>query len=246
MNLQLRLQNFEGPLDLLLHLIERDELDIYDIPIAQITDQYLEYLADIDSVDLDRAAEFLVMAATLCEIKAKMLLPREERAPAADGETTVEPADPRAELVARLLEYSRFKQASQALAQLAAQRGLQFPGPGALIETPPGKPLGDVDLDRLLAAFTALLKRRGPLPEREIVPESVSVQARIAELEQRLAESPSGRLRFSALFPPGAPRLLIVVTFLALLELIRARKVRVWQAEVLGEIELEARQGGDA
>lgn len=246
MSLQLKLQNFEGPLDLLLHLIERDELDIYDIPIAEITEQYLGYLADIDSVDLDRAAEFLVMAATLCEIKAKMLLPREQQPAPAAGETLEDPLDPRAELVARLLEYSRFKQASQALADLAARRGLQFPPQGEPVEPPGGKPLGDADLDRLIAAFAALLKRRGPLPAREIEPETVSVQSRMAELEELLAESPAGRLRFSALFPPDAPGALIVVTFLALLELIRWRKIRVWQAEALGEIELQARLEGEA
>lgn len=238
-NLHLRLDNFEGPLDLLLHLIEQDELDIYDIPIGRVTEQYLEYLADLDAVDIDRAGEFLVMAATLCQIKARMLLPR----PVVEDETSLvpglEPGDPREELVLRLLEYSRFRQAAGLLDDLAAMRSEAVARwqEGIVPELPPVEqsPGGTATVQDLIAAWNAMLERRRPPPVREITREPVTVAECMDRIRMAIAEQPSG-MTFQQLFPPEATRQELVATFLALLELLRLHEAQVWQEGPLGDI----------
>lgn len=240
-NLHLRLDNFEGPLDLLLHLIEQDELDIYDIPIGRVTEQYLRYLDDIDLVDIDRAGEFLVMAATLCQIKARMLLPRpvvETETPLVPG---IEPGDPREELVLRLLEYSRFRQAAGLLEALAATQSGAFPrwqegtGPELPpVETSPG---GSATMADLLHAWQALLERRRPPPVRKIAREPVTVAECMDRIRRRMTDSPSG-ITFQQLFDEGADRQELVATFLAVLELLRLHEISAWQDGPLGDIYL--------
>lgn len=240
-NLHLRLENFEGPLDLLLHLIEKDEIDIYDIPIGRVTEQYLQYLADIDSVDIDRAGEFLVMAATLCQIKARMLLPRPVVETEESAVPGMEPGDPREELVLRLLEYSRFRQAAGLLDSLAADRSAAFSRwqEGSAPELPPleSSPGGTATLQDLLDAWQALLERRRSPPVREIAREPVTVAECMETIRQALAEQPTG-LKFPDLFPPDATRHELVATFLALLELLRLHEVSVYQEGPLGDIYL--------
>jgi segregation and condensation protein A len=234
----IRLAVFEGPLDLLLHLIRTHKLDIRDIPIALVTEQYLEYLALMETLDLDIAGEFLVMAATLMEIKSRMLLPRPE--PLAGDE---EGQDPRAELVARLLEYERFQQVAEQLQELASETGKTFTrsvveeweGAVPLVELRPG------DL------LEALRRMRGEEENGEgngqnaplrIRRQAVNLQQRITEILRRVRSS-SGPLPFRELiFRSGRrlPRLEVLVTFLALLELVRRGDVSAWQQGACGEI----------
>jgi len=211
---QVKLQMFEGPLDLLLHLIREHQLDILDIPIATITEEYLRALALMQELDLEVAGEFLVMAATLIHIKSRMLLPPEE---VPEAEETEE-ADPRAELVDRLLEYKRFKEAAQTFGVLEGEQLLLHrrgaPAPALEVEGPLEIPLLD-----LLKALRAVLRRAPADGAVAIPPEELNVGQRLVLLVDRLAaESP---LPFERLFEPGARRLEIIVTFLALLEALR-------------------------
>lgn len=229
MTLRITLPAFEGPLDLLLHLIKEHHLDIFDIPMAQITEGYLRYLSLMEELDLEGAGEYLLMAATLVHIKSQMLLP-EPAEPAAPDE---QPEDPRAELVHRLLEYQRFKEAAANLGaweadqQLVHRRG----APSELLEVE--GPLS-LTLPELLRAFQQVLQRAAPGPVLEITPEQLKVAPRMVALLDRLArESP---VTFLSLFPAGAPRAELIVTFLALLELLRRGLARARQAEPLGDI----------
>lgn len=231
---RVHLHNFDGPLDLLLFLIKQRELDIYDIPIAEVTAQYLEYLADIETVDLDLASDFLVMAATLLEIKAKMLLPKPPKA--------VEPVeeeagpDPRAELVERLLEYSRFKGASGFLRDLEAEQGARFFRPAV----EPGERkdeallLKGVTLQDLMEAFRELLREEEE-NWQEVPRQEIPLREKIREINWRLIRARDG-ITFRELVSRGISRLEVVVTFLALLELIRTRRVLVSQDSVFGDI----------
>ncbi|HSB81218.1 MAG TPA: segregation/condensation protein A [Candidatus Methylomirabilis sp.] len=229
MTFQVKLDMFEGPLDLLLHLIREHQLDILDIPMARITDEYLRTLALMQELDLDVAGEFLVMAATLIHIKSKMLLPPEETT---EGEE-VEEEDPRAELVTRLLEYKKFKEAAQTLGLLEAEQLLlhRRGAPAADLEVE--GPL-QVSMFELLRAFREILQRPDVPRSIEITPEELSVGQRIVVLLDRLAaESP---LEFAQLFSDTHRRVEIIVTFLALLELLRRRLATARQAEALGPI----------
>ncbi len=230
MNFQIKLDMFEGPLDLLLHLIREHQLDILDIPIASITEEYLRYLAVMQELDLDVAGEYLLMAATLIHIKSKMLLPPEETM---EGEEA-EPEDPRAELVSRLLEYRRFKEAAQTLGLLESETQLLHPRGAPAMEFEVEGPL-EVSMIELLRAFRDILTRaETTATPLEITPEELNVGQRIVTLVDRLAgESP---LEFSRLFADDTRRVEIVVTFLALLELLRRGLATVRQAEVLGPI----------
>ncbi|HWP34418.1 MAG TPA: segregation/condensation protein A, partial [Thermodesulfobacteriota bacterium] len=246
--LTLRVAGFEGPLDLLLHLIRSQQLDIRDIPIALVTEQYLACLELMRELDLDLAGEWLVMAATLLHIKSKMLLPEE---PAAAGEEAE--ADPREALVQRLLEYERYKQAAAALAgrELLGRDVFTRAEAGAELADPDvagdgTRPLEPVSLFDLLSAFARVLAARPRPAVHEVRVERVTVADKIAELLDRLAARAS--LAFDELVAPAATRLEIVVTFLAVLELVRLRVVRVYQAGPFGPIRLFAagRPAGDA
>ncbi|OTA41328.1 MAG: hypothetical protein A6D92_07685 [Symbiobacterium thermophilum] len=227
------LANFEGPLDLLLHLIRREEMNIYDIPIARITEQYLAAIQDLADLDLDRASEFLVMAATLLRIKSQMLLPKPPRPPA-DGEAAEEPEeDPRAALVQQLVTYSRFKEAAEFLREREREM-LRVYTRGLFLEQPAGPPaLEGIDLADLVRAFQEVLREEWNW--REVPRAEIPLREKIREIRFRVARSPGG-IRFRDLFTRGCSRLEVVVTFLALLELMRRREVKVVQRELFGEI----------
>lgn len=229
---RVRLDMFEGPLDLLLHLIRRDEMNIYDIPIAQITEQYLEIIRDLSHVDLDRASEFLVMAATLVGIKARMLLPKPpklvvEEDPAVAGE------DPRAELVRQLVAYSHYKQVAGEL-KLKEQEMARVYTRGKFLEEPAGpRPLEGLTLQDLVKAFREVLREEWNW--REVPREEIPLREKIREINFRISRSPSG-VRFRDLFTRGGSRLEVVVTFLALLELMRQRRAVAVQDGIFGDI----------
>jgi segregation and condensation protein A len=229
MTYQIKLEMFEGPLDLLLHLTREHEIDILDIPISKITEEYLRYLALMQELDLDVAGEFLLMAATLIHIKSKMLLPPEE---GAEGEPAEE-EDPRAELVDRLLQYKKFKESAQTLGLLEAEQARLHRRGGPSIDLMVEGPLA-VSLLDLLRAFRDVLRRADVPALLEITPEELNVGQRIVLLLDRLAgESP---LEFSRLFEGSVRRTEIIVTFLALLELLRRRLATARQAELMGPI----------
>lgn len=226
------LANFEGPLDLLLHLIRREEMNIYDIPIARITEQYLAAIQDLADLDLDRASEFLVMAATLLRIKSQMLLPKPPRI-TAEEEEPAEEEDLRAALVRQLVAYSRFKEAAELLREREREM-LRVYTRGLFVEEPAGPPaLEGIDLADLVRAFQEILKEEWNW--REVPREEIPLREKIREIRFRLARA-AGGVRFRDLFSRGGSRLEVVVTFLALLELMRQRQVRVVQRELFGEI----------
>ena len=229
MSYQVKLEMFEGPLDLLLHLIREHQLNILDIPIAKITEEYLRYLALMQELDLDVAGEFLLMAATLIHIKSKMLLPPDE---AVEGEG-IEEEDPRAELVDRLLEYKKFKEAAQTLSVLEAEQTLLHRRGAPAIALEVEGPLS-VSLFELLRAFREVLRRADVPAPLEITLEELNVGQRIVILLDRLrAESP---IEFTGLFAGTSRRAEIIVTFLALLELLRRRLATARQAEPMAPI----------
>ena len=229
MSFQIKLDMFEGPLDLLLHLIREHQLDILDIPIAAITEEYLRYLAAMHELDLDVAGEYLLMAATLIHIKSKMLLPPDEMAEGEEGEEE----DPRAELVSRLLEYKKFKEAAQTLGLLESEAQLLHRRGAPAMEFEVEGPL-QVSMVELLRAFRDILMRAETPTPLEITPEELNVGQRIVNLVDRLAaESP---LEFTRLFSVGARRVEVIVTFLALLELLRRGLASVRQSEAMGPI----------
>jgi segregation and condensation protein A len=227
-----KLEVFEGPLDLLLHLIKRNEVQIADIPIALITDQYLATLEQLPELNLDGAGEYLVMAATLMLIKSRLLLPAE---PGADGEVE---EDPRAELVQQLLEYQRYREAAERLVDRPVLERDVFRGGGERLGggsiATDGPPVRDASLGDLLSALREVLARAAtPLPHDIFRPGLT-----VGECAQRiLARFALGDgVDFAAFFQPGAERDEIIVTFLALLELIRLRVVRAGQTERFGRI----------
>jgi segregation and condensation protein A len=229
MTFQVKLGVFEGPLDLLLHLIREHQLDILDIPIATITDEYLRYLALMQELDLDVAGEFLLMAATLIHIKSKMLLPPDETA---DGDEA-EPEDPRAELVSRLLEYKRFKEAAQTLGVLESESAYLHRRGAPAMEMEVEGPL-QVSMVELLRALRDVLSRTEKAAPLEITPEEINVGQRIVMLIDRLAaESP---IEFGQLFGQATRRVEVIVTFLALLEILRRRLASARQSEAMGPI----------
>jgi segregation and condensation protein A len=243
--LSLELPHFEGPLDLLLHLCQKHELDILQIPIAFVTGKYLEYLAVMQLMHLDIAAEYLVMAATLAHIKSKMLLPApppgQEDEASADDET-----DPREALIRRLLEYQKYKQAGEQLAARgvagrdvflrgAPAQGLADPGPGA--PAPGQAPLAEIPLYSLVEAFQRVLDRSKVKLSHDVVADRISITDRIGELADVLARRK--RATFEDLFEGMTTRFDLVITFLALLEMTRLRMTRLFQTEALGPLYVE-------
>lgn len=236
MSYNIKLEAFEGPLDLLLHLIEKQELDIHDIPIAQITEQYLAYLRAMEQLDLGIASEFLVMGATLLSIKAKMLLPR----PSIKEEEADIAGDPRDELVAKLLEYQKYKAIVQELKEKELTQHQVFYHPfdfnGFLAGLEPLNPLNNVSPWDLLAVYKEALEAAAvPEPVHEITQETVTVGTQMEYLLEALQHTPDG-LEFSDLLPSKASVSRIVVTFLALLELLRLGHVEVFQQTSFGRI----------
>jgi segregation and condensation protein A len=233
-----RLTAFEGPLDLLVHLIRTNEVNVYDIPITLITEQYLDYIRLMEELDLDVAGEFLVMASTLIHIKSRMLLPRPD--PSQDDEPG---EDPREALVRRLLEHQKFKAAAGLLHDRELLRGAQFTrGDGSVAGAAgdPYEPELEVDLFSLLAAFRGVLERASRRPPMVLPPNHISMEVRIQQLLGRLSETEA--CGFEDLFSDGdGSRSFLIVTFLAILELIRLKLIRVFQSGSFGPIRVYKR-----
>jgi segregation and condensation protein A len=224
-----KLPIFEGPLDLLLHLIKRNEVSVTDIPIATITDQYLAMLEELPELNLDGAGEYLVMAATLVFIKSRILLPATE-----DDEPE---EDPRAELVQQLVEYQRFREVAVALGERPVLARDVFAAPGEPVDPPApgeGPPVRDASLGDLLTALRDVLKRLKPPLVHEVGRQEFTVREAVEDILARFALAEE--VEFASLFAADVDRSAVIVTFLALLELIRLRVVRARQPERFGPI----------
>lgn len=227
---RVNLDIFAGPLDLLLYLVRKEEVDIYDIPIARITDQYIHYIEVLKSFNIDLAGDFLVMAATLMQIKSAMLLPKADLEQPGDEDFT----DPRAELIRQLLEYKKYKDAANLLSGAAEEQELRFPRPGTIIEQfrPVGEPQIDIEqvsVWDLLAAFDLIMAATGSTANiRHIIDETPIDLYQIEILHRLQTEGP---MRFERIFESRPNRVVMLGLFLALLELIRGKLVWVEQAE---------------
>ena len=234
MDYQVNLDVFRGPLDLLLFLVKRNEVDICDIPIARVAEQFLDYLRVMEFIDVEHAGDFLVMAATLMEIKSKMLLPRSD----SDEE---EGADPRLELVRQLIEYKKFKDAAgllEAQAERQLSRLPRAPMEAVNLVDPAQQPLRQVELWDLVSAFGRLMRETLALQPQQIVVDQTPVQVYMNMILERLERE--RRLPFSALFTPPYERGRLVGMFLAILELARMRRVAAEQEQAFGEIWMTA------
>lgn len=234
---EIHLDNFDGPLDLLLHLIDKNKMDIYDIPIAVITEQYLQFLDEAREMDLEIASEFLLIAATLLSIKAKMLLPKRRNA---DGEV-VEEEDPRAELVQRLVEYRFYKETAELLQQKEPKEAMYMLKPqdidkltGALDQ---GNPLEDVTLEQLMQAFAQVMEQL-ELPEEKhelvLSKEEYLVEDSMADIRNRLQQENS--IAFTTLFGHHDSKRKVITVFMALLELCRLGELSFQQQENFGPL----------
>ncbi|PYL13573.1 MAG: chromosome segregation protein ScpA [Verrucomicrobia bacterium] len=232
---KVKLEVFEGPLDLLLYLIKQDEIDIYDISIERITRQYLEYLQAFKELNIEIAGEFIVMAANLIYLKSRSLLPVDQQPPEEDAQED----DPRWDLIRQLIEYKKFKEAAAELHQRALERERIFAreeGPSPLQDS---LRLGEVGIFQLINAFQTVIKRVEAREDvQEIFGERFSVSEKIDAILQRVAVG--APIRFSDLFGAVVSRVEVVVTFLALLELIRLKQVRAVQKNIFAEIEIAA------
>ncbi|MEP6685630.1 MAG: segregation/condensation protein A [Verrucomicrobiota bacterium] len=237
---KVKLEIFEGPLDLLLYLIKRDELDIYDISLERITRQYLEYLQAFKELNIDVAGEFVVMAANLIYLKSRSLLPVDQQPPEEDAEDD----DPRWDLIRQLIEYKKFKEAAAQLHGRALEQEQIFARVGDRSAVAPDAPLrlGEVGIFQLINAFQTVLKRVAARENlQDIFGEHFTVSDKIEWILQRVSEGVA--LRFSELFETVASRVEIVVTFLALLELIRLKQVRTTQNNPFDEIGIVSATG---
>ncbi|MEI6084071.1 MAG: segregation/condensation protein A [Verrucomicrobiota bacterium] len=231
---KVKLEVFEGPLDLLLYLIKKEEVDIYDIPIERITNQYMEYLSLMKLLNLEVAGEFLVMAATLMYIKSRMLLPVDQQVTDAEAE---EGEDPRWELIRQLVEYKKFKDAAAQLGQREEEQSNIFvrSGDTSLAVDAKDAPLAEVSIFDLINAFNSVLKKANAREDfREIIEEKFTVSDKIEEILYTLRDK--SELIFNDLFAQAQSRTEVVVTFLALLELIRLKRLKVQQLAAFGEI----------
>ncbi len=230
--LEVFLEAFEGPLDLLLYLIRKQNIDVLDIPVAEITRQYMGYVELMQSVRLELAAEYLVMAAMLAEIKSRMLLPR-------SSEAEAEEDDPRAELIRRLQEYERYKAAAEGIDELTrVGRDLTVPR----LEAPEArarKLLPDVSLEELLLSMAEVLRRADMFESHQVTREALSTRERMSEVLERLKGG--AFVPFVTLFTAEEGRLGVVVTFMAVLELIKESLVELVQNEAYGPIHVRAR-----
>ena len=236
MTTRVQLEIFEGPLDLLLHLIKKNEVSITDIPIATITEQYLATLEVMQTFNLDVAGEFLVMAATLIHIKSRMLLPMAD-----DEDDEEEGTDPREELVRRLLEYQRFKDAADQLERRELLTRDVFVRSVAPIEAIPAPGFRDVSVFELLTALKRVLDRLPKDIAHEVMLEKITVREKMTLLLDQLRTQ--GKILFESLFAEVTTRMEVVVTFLAMLELVKVRAIRIFQEEATGPIRIEAIAG---
>ena len=231
--LKVVLSSFQGPLDLLLYLIRKQNIDVLDIPMVKITEQYLHYIAQMEAYQFDLAAEYLLMAAMLIEIKSRLLLPRPE-------EVEDEEADPRAELVRRLLAYEQMKLAAQGLDALP-RAGRDFAWAYLPLDIAVEVKLPEVYVADLTQAWLGILSRAKHTRSHEVVRETISVRAQMTAILRRLNES--GISKFSDLFKPEQGATYVVVNFIALLELAKEGLVRIVQPENYGEIEISLKDG---
>ena len=235
--LNIKLPAYEGPLDLLLDLIQKNEMDIRDIQVSVIAQQYLDYLHQMRDLNLEIAGEFLVMAATLLYIKSKMLLPVDEEEKEEEG------PDPRAVLIEKLLEYQAFKQAAQELGVLETERGKAFARQISdyyLEELNPedaGIDTFSANLYDLMQAFHQVLSKASKEIVHQVFEETVSIEEKMEEIKQRLHTE--GKFSFFSLFPKPWTRNELIATFLAMLEITRMKLARVFQDQVFGEIVIE-------
>ena len=229
------LDNFEGPLDLLLYFIQRDKIDIYDIPIAQLAGEYLEYLGMIKALNLAVAGEFVVLAASLMRIKAKMLLPRTVD----ESEELME--DPRQELVDQLVNYQRFKSAAKELGELAELRGAYYPVGGMELPASNGNGvqeyLQDVSLFDLMSVFREVLGRMPSTEPLRMAMEPIKLDDQMSVIRRALDSE--GKIAFKEILLKAVDRHEVVVTFLALLEMVKRQQIVVLQADPFGEIMLQ-------
>lgn len=241
MTYRLRLDVFEGPFDLLLYLIKKNEIDIYDIPIAKILEEFLEYVELIRELDLEVAGDFILMASTLMQIKSRMLLPKESLALEA-----AEEADPRADLVRRLLEYKRFREVAVVLEQNEQLqrhrywRQVSVPTEEELAEADAADltgPFQEVNLFDLLAAFKRVAAYAAPETFREIRPEEFKTSQKINEILDALEENDT--MDFTALMLSQGTRIAMITAFLAILELARLKAIEVFQENAFGEIKIK-------
>lgn len=230
--LEVILEQFEGPLDLLLYLIRRQNLDVLDIQVADIVEQYMQYIAVMEALQLELAGEYMVMAAILAEIKSRVLLPRNN----ADED---EEEDPRAELIRRLQEYERFKQAAEDLDNLPRMGRDTL---NAKVATPKQLPKShpEVDIRELMLAFAEVLRRTERFEKHEISGETLSMRVRMSEILEALKGGHF--VAFSALFKPEEGRAGVVVTFLAMLELVKEALIDLVQNQTFGSIHIKAKQ----
>lgn len=233
MGYKIKIDIFEGPLDLLLYLVKKDELNIYDIPIAQVTEQYLAYLELMQILDLNIAGEFLVMAATLMQIKSRMLLPRQESPDEEEG------PDPREELVQRLLEYQRFKEAACELRQRQKNRNEHFlrqHNTAFCQAQPQGEVLFEASIFDLINAFTQAIKEVPRELFYEVIKDEFTVEEKIHNILHLLLDSEA--LLLTELFQQAKNKMEIIATFLAVLELIRLKEIIIGQRDLFGPIEI--------
>jgi len=223
---RVNLDIFAGPLDLLLYLVRKEEVDIYDIPIAKITDQYIHYIEMLKSLDIDLAGDFLVMAATLMQIKSAMLLPKAEPDSALIGEDDL--ADPRAELIRQLLEYKKFKDAANLLNAAADEQKERFPRPGTIVERLKPNAEPEIDIEQvslwdLLEAFDSICKAIGTIGDISRIKDDTPIDLYQIEILHRLQTE--GPMTFERLFESRTNRFVMIGLFLALLELIREKLI---------------------
>ncbi len=238
MNYLVKIDIFEGPFDLLFHLIEKEEVDIYDIPIAKITDQYLNYIKQLKTLDLEVASEFLVLAATLLEIKSKMLLPQKKKI---SNEAKAEDIDPRFELVERLLEYKMFKEIAEILKEKEKHRKKLFSGNNKQMEQiyeRTNHPLKNVSISTLIDIFNSLQKKakHNQNNVKVVQKEKITISKQIKHIIKKL--TPRKILNFDELFVKKPTKLEKIVTFLAVLELIKKEKIVVYQKKNCGKIKI--------
>ncbi|WP_336368214.1 segregation and condensation protein A [Marinobacter sp. C2H3] len=226
------LEAFEGPLDLLLYLIRRQNMNILDIDVSEITRQYMEYIGAVEAMRFELAAEYLVMAATLAEIKSRMLLPRQESEDEED-------LDPRAELIRRLQQYERFKKAAEDMDGLPRMDRDSYTTSAALPPLPSSQPHPDVDLRELLLAMQSVLRRADLFTSHQVEREILSTRERMSHILAALQDDRF--VTFESLFTLEEGRLGVVVTFLATLELVKEQLIEIVQAETLGPIHVRAR-----
>lgn len=239
---KVHLESFEGPLDLLLHLIEKNRIDIYDIPIALLTEQYMAYLAKFKEFNIEIASEFLVIAATLLQIKSKILLPDTK----IETETTdEEETDPRQELVERLLEYRRYKEISSVLSEMAQEAGQRYFRKSTLPEPKHLPPTG-LDVKLLWQAFQNVLEgqiEHAPLIAN-VAREQYTIEDKIVSLLAILKEN-NGNICFNAVFTPKTSKAELITTFLAMLELIKIKRISVYQTGLFSPIYLKINENDD-